>query len=77
MVGRELLAFHRHAVDPKGEFVFQVNNLSKKGQHEDVTFELRRGEIAGMAGLIEAGRSEMALGIFGSPRLTAARFSSQ
>jgi ABC-type sugar transport system ATPase subunit len=67
MVGRELLAFHRHAVDPKGEVVLQVNNLSKKGQYEDVTFELRRGEIVGLAGLIGAGRSEMALGIFGSP----------
>jgi ABC-type sugar transport system ATPase subunit len=67
MVGRELLAFHRHAVDPKGEVVFQVKNLSKKGQYEDVTFELRRGEIVGMAGLIGAGRSAMALGIFGSP----------
>jgi ABC-type sugar transport system ATPase subunit len=67
MVGRELLAFHRHAVDPKGEVVLQLNNLSKKGQYEDVTFELRRGEIVGMAGLIGAGRSEMALGIFGSP----------
>ncbi|HZC35167.1 MAG TPA: sugar ABC transporter ATP-binding protein [Chthoniobacterales bacterium] len=67
MVGRELLAFHRHPVEPKGDVVFRVNNLSKKDQYEDVTFELRRGEIAAMAGLIGAGRSEMALGIFGSP----------
>src|ERR1700730_4812700 len=67
MVGRELLAFHRHAVEPKGDVVLRVNNLSKKGQYEDVTFELRRGEIVAMAGLIGAGRSEMALGIFGSP----------
>ena len=67
MVGRELLAFHRNAVEPKGDVVLRVNNLSKKGQYEDVTFELRRGEIVAMAGLIGAGRSEMALGIFGSP----------
>ncbi len=66
MVGRELLAFHRNPVEPKGEVVLRVNNLSKKGQYEDVTFELRCGEIVAMAGLIGAGRSEMALGIFGS-----------
>jgi ABC-type sugar transport system ATPase subunit len=66
MVGRELLAFHRHPVEPKGDVVLRVNNLSKKGQYEDVTFELRRGEIVALAGLIGAGRSEMALGIFGS-----------
>lgn len=66
MVGRELLAFHRHPVEPKGEVVLRVERLSKKGQYEDISFELRRGEIVAMAGLIGAGRSEMALGIFGS-----------
>ena len=67
MVGRELLAFHRHPVEPKGEIVLRVDNLSRKSQYENVSFELRRGEIVAMAGLIGAGRSEMALGIFGSP----------
>jgi ABC-type sugar transport system ATPase subunit len=67
MVGRELLAFHRHPVEPKGDTVLRVEHLSKKDQYEDITFELRRGEIVAMAGLIGAGRSEMALGIFGSP----------
>ncbi|MBV8416680.1 MAG: sugar ABC transporter ATP-binding protein [Verrucomicrobia bacterium] len=54
-------------MEPKGDVVLRVNKLSKKGQYEDVTFELRRGEIVALAGLIGAGRSEMALGIFGSP----------
>ncbi len=67
MVGRELLAFHRHPVEPKGKVVLEVKNLSKKGEYEDISFELRAGEIVAMAGLIGAGRSETALGIFGSP----------
>ncbi len=67
MVGRELLAFQRHPVEPKGDIVLRVNNLSKKGQYENVSFEVRSGEIVAMAGLIGAGRSETALGIFGSP----------
>src|SRR5207245_6143102 len=41
MVGRELLAFHRHPVEPKGEVVLRVEHLSKKGQYEDISFELR------------------------------------
>src|ERR1700737_4355819 len=57
MVGRELLAFQRHPVEAKGDFVLQVSNLSKKGQYENISFELRRGEIVAMAGLIGAGRS--------------------
>src|ERR1700751_3112643 len=67
MVGRELLAFHRHPVEPKGDVVLRVDTLCRKDQYEGVTFELRRGEIVAMAGLIGAGRSEMALGILGSP----------
>ena len=67
MVGRELLAFQRHPVEPKGDVVLRVNNLSQKGQYENVSFEVRSGEIVAMAGLIGAGRSETALGIFGSP----------
>jgi len=67
MVGRELLAFQRRPVEPKGDVILRVNDLSKKGQYEGVSFELRAGEIVAMAGLIGAGRSETALGIFGSP----------
>jgi ABC-type sugar transport system ATPase subunit len=67
MVGRELLAFHRTPVEPKGEVVLRVEDLTRKGQYEGVTFDVRRGEIVAMAGLIGAGRTEMALGIFGSP----------
>src|SRR3984893_9838001 len=67
MVGRELQAFKRHLVEPKGDVVLRVSNLSRKGQYENVSFEVRSGEIVAMAGLIGAGRSETALGIFGSP----------
>jgi ABC-type sugar transport system ATPase subunit len=67
MVGRELLAFHRNPVKQKGDIVLRVNNLCKKGEYEKISFEVRSGEIVAMAGLIGAGRSETALGIFGSP----------
>jgi ABC-type sugar transport system ATPase subunit len=67
MVGRELLQFHRTKTEKPNEIVLEVRNLSKKGEYQDVSFSLRRGEIVAMAGLIGAGRSEVAMGIFGSP----------
>ncbi|MBV8140469.1 MAG: sugar ABC transporter ATP-binding protein [Verrucomicrobia bacterium] len=67
MVGRELLAFQRHPVERKGDVILRVNQISKQGHYEDVSFDLHAGEIVAMAGLIGAGRSETALGIFGSP----------
>jgi ribose transport system ATP-binding protein len=68
MVGRELLRFHRHAPEKRGEIVLEVKGLTRKAQYEDVSFCLCSGEIVAMAGLVGAGRSETALGIFGSPR---------
>jgi rhamnose transport system ATP-binding protein len=43
----------------------QVENLSRTGAFKDVSFELRRGEILGMAGLVGAGRTNVARAIFG------------
>jgi simple sugar transport system ATP-binding protein len=42
-----------------------VNNLTKRGQFQEVSFALRAGEILGLIGLVGAGRTELALAIFG------------
>jgi ABC-type sugar transport system ATPase subunit len=65
MVGRplnELFSRHPHEV---GEVALEVRSLSRAGEFEDVNFALRRGEILGLAGLVGAGRSELAQTIFG------------
>jgi ABC-type sugar transport system ATPase subunit len=67
MVGRELLQFHRTKAAKPADVILEVRNLTKKGQYQEVSFCLRQGEIVAMAGLIGAGRSEAAMGIFGSP----------
>jgi ABC-type sugar transport system ATPase subunit len=65
MVGRELSeVFPKKDVKP-GEVILRVNNLSYGGKVRDVSFEVRRGEILGIAGLIGAGRSELAETLFG------------
>ncbi len=67
MVGRELLAFHRQDTTPSQEVMFEVRGLAKQRQYGDILFKIHRGEIVALAGLIGAGRSEVALGVFGAP----------
>ncbi|MCU6760759.1 Ribose import ATP-binding protein RbsA [uncultured Roseburia sp.] len=48
-----------------GDVIFEAKNVSVKGLYEDVSFQLREGEILGFAGLAGAGRTEIAKTIFG------------
>jgi rhamnose transport system ATP-binding protein len=66
MVGRELTKlFERPTNYQIGAPVLQVRNLSRAGKFQDVSFEVRAGEIVGMAGLVGAGRSFVGQSIFG------------
>jgi rhamnose transport system ATP-binding protein len=65
MVGRTITElFPKQDVEP-GQVILKVENLTCEGLFENVSFELRRGEILGMSGLIGAGRTEVARSIFG------------
>jgi inositol transport system ATP-binding protein len=67
MVGRTLTdMFHKETVD-LGPVFLEVENLSGKG-FRNVSLQVRRGEILGVAGLIGAGRTELVEGIFGVTR---------
>jgi rhamnose transport system ATP-binding protein len=65
MVGRELTQMFPHTPHPPGEVRLRVQALGRPGLFEGISFELRAGEIVGMAGLVGAGRSEVAQAIFG------------
>ena len=65
MVGRSLRDFlHKVPVEITTP-ILEVKNLTKKGVVEDISFTLRKGEIFGFAGLVGAGRTEVASLIFG------------
>ncbi len=64
MVGREVNASGRSRGE-LGDPLLSVSQLSKEGQFNSVSFEVRAGEVVGLAGLVGAGRSEVARCLFG------------
>lgn len=65
MVGRKLSNFFIKSEAQPGDVLLSVKGLSSPGLFEDVSFEVRRGEILGFSGLVGAGRSEVMKTIFG------------
>ena len=65
MVGRELTQLFPKFDANIGEDVLTVRNLSRQGVFSDINFNVRRGEILGVAGLVGAGRSEVMESLFG------------
>jgi inositol transport system ATP-binding protein len=65
MVGRELTQLYPGAPPPRPEPALSVRALTRAGEFHDVSFEVRAGEILGVAGLIGSGRSELAAALFG------------
>jgi len=65
MVGRTLDTLFPKMEVEQGEVILRVEDLTKKGLFADVSFELNRGEILGVAGLVGARRTDVARAIFG------------
>jgi ABC-type sugar transport system ATPase subunit len=74
MIGRPIAEyFPRHSDAQQGAEVLRVEGLTVPGKFEDVSFTLRAGEIVGLAGLMGAGRSEVASALFGLERPSRGR----
>ena len=67
MVGREIENLFPEKVPFKGEkkAILTIKNFSKKGKFENINFEVHAGEVLGIAGLMGAGRTEIARAIYG------------
>jgi ABC-type sugar transport system ATPase subunit len=65
MVGRELSGGYPKNTAKKGNVVLSIKNFTRKGVFEDISLEVRAGEILGLAGLVGAGRSEVVRALVG------------
>ena len=66
MVGRDVeFKTPHHVALSLGEEVLRVEKLSSRGKFKDINFAIRTGEVVGLAGLVGAGRTEIAQAIFG------------
>ena len=71
MVGRELGVLYPKQDAEIGEVALAVDRLTREGAFTDVSFAVRRGEIVALAGLVGAGRTEVARAVFGIDRWDA------
>jgi rhamnose transport system ATP-binding protein len=65
MVGREVSDFYARRDHRAGEVALAVRDLGRTGVFSGVSFDVRRGEVLGLAGLVGAGRTDIALALFG------------
>jgi inositol transport system ATP-binding protein len=65
MVGREITQMFPKQTVPIGDVILSARNLTLEGRFSDVSFDLRKGEILGFAGLVGSGRSNVAETLFG------------
>ena len=66
MVGKELKNQYPKTKVPIGETLLEVKGLTKKSTFEDISFELHKGEILGLAGLEGCGKNEVIRAVFGA-----------
>ncbi|MFT3875621.1 MAG: ATP-binding cassette domain-containing protein [Propioniciclava sp.] len=75
MVGRELDDIYPAKSGEPGEVVLRLEHLTVPGNFTDVSLNVRAGEIVGIAGLVGAGRTEVARAVFGVDRPSAGTIS--
>lgn len=65
MVGRELTNYYTRDFQTPGDVILKCGHISDGRMVKDASFEIRKGEIVGFAGLVGAGRSEVMKCVFG------------
>jgi ribose transport system ATP-binding protein len=66
MIGRHIAGIFHREERKMGETILRVEGLSRSGAFENISFELRKGEILGIAGLVGSGRTEVARAVAGA-----------
>ena len=69
MVGRELINEYPKETIEFGDIILEVKGLCRKGVLDNINFQVRRGEILGIAGLVGSGRTETARAVLGIDKI--------
>ncbi len=75
MIGRSIDQMYPEHIPHKGEKILEVKDLSQLGAFKNITFDLHRGEILGLFGLVGAGRTEVVRTIFGIDKASGGSMS--
>lgn len=73
MVGRTMDQIYPTVEKTIGETIFRVENLTRRGVFEDISFEIKKREILGIAGMVGSGRTEVAEALFGVEKYQSGR----
>jgi len=73
MVGREIGEKFPKIPAPLGDVVLRVEGINREGILDNISFELRSGEVLGFSGLVGAGRTELARAIFGADKIDSGK----
>ena len=68
MVGREMTSLFPEKEPPSDEVYFEISHLDRPGVLEDISIQVKKGEVVGLAGLVGSGRTEIAECVFGIAR---------
>jgi ribose transport system ATP-binding protein len=71
MIGKEMKTMEKKHQYISSEVMIEFKSLRRKGFFEDISFQIGKGEIVGLTGLIGAGKTELARAIFGVDKLDA------
>ena len=71
MVGFDIAQHYPKEVNVTDEICLEVRNMSTESGVHDVSFDIRRGEVFGLGGMVGSKRTDIALGLFGVDRLTS------
>jgi ribose transport system ATP-binding protein len=66
MFGEVKIQSRPRDIQVQDEVIMEVKGLSRQGWYQDVNFQLKRGEVLGIAGMLGSGRTELLRGIFGA-----------